>query len=83
MADAKAPDNAFTRIQRGYEDRLPPEIETHLTHQVGTFSVFSRVVELYGPNALDIASRFICGHPECNGPQGALEEDLPFWRIRP
>ncbi|MEO6037120.1 MAG: hypothetical protein ABIQ93_01825 [Saprospiraceae bacterium] len=69
---------------RPHEERLPKEIEQHLIHQAGTFSIFSRVVELYGPNALDIASRYICGHPDCNaGPQGDLEEDVPFWRLKP
>lgn len=78
-------ENVFQRMQRDQEKRLPHEIEQHLLHQVGTFSIFSRVVELYGPNALDIASRYICGHPDCNaaGPQGDLEEDVPFWRVKP
>ena len=83
MENVNKNDNAFTRMMGSYEEKLPEEIEKHLVHQAGTFSVFGRVVELYGPNALDIASRFICGHPDCSGPQGDLEEDLPFWRIRP
>ena len=76
--------NVFSRMQDEIENRLPDDIEKNLLHQAGTFSVFSRVVELYGPNALDIASRFICGHPDCNpgGPQSALEDDVPFWRIK-
>ncbi len=85
MENANEKDNVFTRMLRIHEDKLPEEIEKHVIHQVGTFSVFSRVVELYGPNALDIASRFICGHPDCSsqGPQGDLEDDVPFWRVKP
>lgn len=78
-------DNVFQRMQRSNEDRLPQEIEQFLVHQAGTFSIFSRVVELYGPNALDIASRYICGHTDCHsaGPQGDLDEEVPFWRVKP
>jgi len=85
MANDNQPENVFTRMMRDMEDRLPEEIEHHLVHQAGTFSVFSRVVELFGPNALNIASRYICGHPDCSpgGPQGALEDDVPFWRVKP
>lgn len=75
-------------LQRMMDDRanwLPDEIENHIIHQVDTFSVFGRVMELFGSNALDIASSYICGHvaSEPKGPRCAVDEEVPFWRVKP
>lgn len=78
-------ENAFQRMINVRAQGLPEEIERNVVHQASTFSVFSRVVELFGPNALNVASRYICGHTDCNnqGPQTGLDEDVPFWRVKP
>lgn len=78
-------ENPFQRMVDRHADKLPDFIEHNVVHQVNTFSVFSRVVELFGPNALNVASRYICGHTDCDnmGPQTNLDEDVPFWRVRP
>ncbi len=78
-------ENSLQRMMNGRAKGLPEEIEHNIVHQAGTFSVFSRVVELFGPNALDIASSYICGHIECDpkGPKCAVDEEVPFWRVKP
>ena len=78
-------ENPLQSMVDGYERKLPDFIEHNVVHQASTFSVFSRVVELFGPNALNVASRYICGHTDCDnqGPQINLEEDVPFWRVKP
>lgn len=79
-------ENSLQRMMNGHAKALPEEIERSIVHQASTFCVFGRVVELFGPNALNIASRYICGHTDCNdrqGPQVGLEEEAPFWRVKP
>ncbi len=78
-------ENSLQRMMNGHADKLPGDLEHSVVHQANTFSVFSRVVELFGPNALNIASRYICGHTDCSsqGPQIDLNENVPFWRVRP
>lgn len=78
-------ENSFQRMMNNRAKGLPEEIEHHVVHQVTTFSIFGRVMELFGPNALDVASSYICGHIECDpkGPKGDLDSEVPFWRVKP
>lgn len=69
--------NSFKNLQDVREAMLPPDIEHRLLHQMGTFSLFGRVVELFVPNALNTVARLIDG--DCNG-HGDCDDDEPDWR---
>jgi hypothetical protein len=73
-------ENSFQTLQAHREAMLPPDLEHRLIQQIGTFSVFGKVVELFVPNALNTCARFIDG--DCNGGFGGPEpeDDLPEWR---
>lgn len=51
----------FHHYHRQLEDRLPTDLEDHVTQQVNNLSVFGKVVELFVPNALQTAVRLIGG----------------------
>jgi hypothetical protein len=57
--------NSFREIMRERECSVCPDIinemERHIEKQAKTFSVLSKVVELFVPNALDTAARIIGG----------------------
>ncbi len=78
-------ENSFQRMMNVHAQGLPEEIERNIVHHVDTFSTFGRVMELFGPNALDVASSYICGHIGCDpkGPKGNLDGEVPFWRVKP
>lgn len=74
-------DNNLKRLQAQREAMLPPDIEPRVTHQVHTFSFFSKVVELFVPNALDTATRMVGG--EAIPPSGPGTTDPDAWRRSP
>ena len=57
--------NSFRKIMHGRESGVCPDIinemERHIEKQARTFSVFSKVVELFVPNALDTAAKITGG----------------------
>ncbi len=77
--------NSLQCMMDGRSEQLPTEIEHRVVQQIDTFCLFSRVIELFGPNALHVVSRYICAHNGCDsqGPQTDVDEDVPYWRIRP
>lgn len=79
-------ENSLQRMMNRHAQALPEGIERSVIHQASTFCVFGQVVELFGPSALNVVSRYICGHPDCHdtqGPQVGLDEEVPFWRVKP
>jgi|GEM_PF-5313938 len=78
-------ENSLQRMMNGHAVGLPDDIERNVVHQIGTFSLFGRVMELFGPHALKVASSYICGHIECDpkGPKINLDDEMPFWRVKP
>lgn len=76
-------ENSFQKLQEQREAMLPPEIEHRLMHQMGTFSLFGRVVELFMPNALNTVARLIDGDCNPGDPGCRADEEEPEWRMRP
>lgn len=88
---------------RGRECDVCPDIinemERHIEKQARTFSVFSKVVELFVPNALDTAAKIIGGDNDLpnrihqapahgpsddpGGQRGADDDSQPNWRRKP
>ncbi len=95
--------NSFRKIMHGRECDVCPDIinemERHIEKQARTFSVFSKVVELFVPNALDTAAKIIGGDNDlphrnnqapANGPsdesggqRGAAAQPQASWRQKP
>jgi len=63
-------DNNLKLLQAEREAMLPSELEEHIEKQVGTLSFFSNVIEVFVPNALQVAVRLMGG------------EDLPCLKKR-
>lgn len=72
-------------MQAKREAMLPPDIEHRLVHQMGTFSLFGKVVELFVPNALSTCARLIDGDSRTghSAPAPGLDDDPPVWRTPP
>lgn len=64
--------NSFREIMHGRESNVCPniinEMERHIEKQAKTFSVLSKVVELFVPNALDTAAKIIGGDNDLANP---------------
>lgn len=74
----------FHNYHRQLEDRLPGDLEDHVTQQVNNLSVFGKVVELFVPNALQTAVRLIGGDAGPHDPAGSGGRDnADDWRRRP
>lgn len=54
-------ENSLKKLQAEREALLPPELETRITQHVGTLSLFSNVVEVFVPNALQVVVRLMGG----------------------
>lgn len=56
-----AMDNSLKKLQAEREAMLPPELEHRISRHVGTMSMFSNVIEIFLPNALQVAIRLVGG----------------------
>jgi hypothetical protein len=54
-------DNNLKKLQAEREAMLPPELEDRISQHVGTLSLFSNVIEVFIPNALQTVVQFIGG----------------------
>jgi hypothetical protein len=74
--------NSLQKIIDERAEQLPPELENRMTRQMGTFSAFGTVVELFIPNALQTVVRLIGGEelPDMNPNPGP---ENPKWRNPP
>lgn len=54
-------DNSLKKLQAEREAMLPPELEDRITQHVGTMSLFSSVIEVFVPNALQVVVRLVGG----------------------
>ncbi len=54
-------DNSLKKLQAEREAMLPPELEDRISQHVGTLSLFSSVVEVFVPNALQVVFRLVGG----------------------
>ena len=53
--------NSLKKLQAEREAMLPPELEDRISQHVGTLSLFSNVIEVFVPNALQIVVRLVGG----------------------
>ncbi len=53
--------NSLKKLQAEREAMLPPELEDRISQHVGTLSLFSNVVEVFVPNALQVVFRLVGG----------------------
>jgi len=54
-------DNSLKKLQEEREAMLPPELENRITQHIGTMSLFSNVIEVFVPNALQVVVRLVGG----------------------
>lgn len=54
-------DNSLKKLQAEREAMLPPELEDRISQHIGTMSLFSNVVEVFVPNALQVVVRLVGG----------------------
>ncbi len=54
-------DNSLKKLQAEREAMLPPELEDRISQHVGTLSLFSNVIEVFVPNALQVVVRLVGG----------------------
>lgn len=54
-------DNGLKKLQAEREAMLPPELEDRISQHIGTMSLFSSVVEVFVPNALQVVVRLLGG----------------------
>ncbi|MBC7775810.1 MAG: hypothetical protein H7246_10290 [Phycisphaerae bacterium] len=54
-------DNSLKKLQAEREAMLPPELEDRISKHVGTLSLFSNVIEVFVPNALQVVVRLVGG----------------------
>lgn len=80
--------NSFKQLEAKWEAGLPPELETRVSSQANSFSMFGRVVELFMPNALQTVARLIGG--DATGPDSEnipgrrpAPDEWPDWRTPP
>ena len=79
-------DNNLKKIQAEREAMLPPELENRISQHLGTMSGFSKVVELFVPNALQTVVRLIGGEDLPCLRRAKHRDELryePEWRNRP
>jgi hypothetical protein len=79
-------DNNLKKIQAEREAMLPPELEGRISQHLGTMSGFSKVVELFVPNALQTVVRLIGGDDLPCLRRAKYRDELryePEWRSRP
>lgn len=53
--------NSLKKLQEEREALLPPELEDRISQHVGTLSLFSNVIEVFVPNALQVVVRLVGG----------------------
>ncbi|MCC7466378.1 MAG: hypothetical protein IT261_08925 [Saprospiraceae bacterium] len=53
--------NSLKKLQEEREAMLPPELEDRITQHVGTLTLFSSVVEVFVPNALQVVVQMVGG----------------------
>ncbi len=54
-------DNSLKKLQLEREAMLPPELEDRISQHVGNLSMFSHVIEVFVPNALQVVVRLVGG----------------------
>jgi len=54
-------DNSLKKLQAEREAMLPPELEDRISQHLGTMSLFSNVIEVFVPNALQVVVRLVGG----------------------
>ena len=54
-------DNSLKKLQAEREAMLPPDLEDRISQHVGTLSLFSSVIEVFVPNALQVVVRLVGG----------------------
>jgi hypothetical protein len=53
--------NSLKKLQAEREAMLPPELEDRISQHVGTLSLFSNVIEVFVPNALQVVVQLVGG----------------------
>lgn len=53
--------NSLKKLQEEREAMLPPELEDRISQHVGTLTLFSSVVEVFVPNALQVVVQMVGG----------------------
>ncbi len=53
--------NSLKKLQDEREAMLPPELEDRISQHVGTLSLFSNVIEVFVPNALQVVVQMVGG----------------------
>ncbi|HAD13989.1 MAG TPA: hypothetical protein DCF33_16310 [Saprospirales bacterium] len=56
-----AMNNSLKKLQDEREAMLPPELEDRISQHVGTLSLFSNVIEVFVPNALQVVVQMVGG----------------------
>jgi hypothetical protein len=54
-------ENSLKKLQAEREAMLPPELEDRISTHVGALSLFSNVIEVFVPNALQVVVRLVGG----------------------
>ncbi|MFN0216185.1 MAG: hypothetical protein ACKVT2_18150 [Saprospiraceae bacterium] len=77
--------NSLKKLQAEREMMLPPELEDRISQHVGTLSLFSNVIEVFVPNALQVVVRLVGGEDlpclkKASRRQARANMD---WRTRP
>ncbi|MFN0034793.1 MAG: hypothetical protein ACKVUS_06995 [Saprospiraceae bacterium] len=77
--------NSLKKLQAEREAMLPPELEDRISQHVGTLSLFSNVMEVFVPNALQVVVRLVGGEDLPCLKKAARQKVRPNmdWRIPP